>query len=138
VSRNAEKHGLASAWSRPPELEKELLKRAIAIASPCQDGVEVLSLAFEVAEADADLHWVRSARKALLAAAFERAQTRFRESLHRSLFSRDALLGEEVHDPNELSAFERYETRALRRRRTAVRRFDQKCALGGPYGTPQG
>jgi hypothetical protein len=105
-ARNACRHGLSRPAAQLPEVAQELATLARAIAGPGA-GRERFGMACLVAAAQIDVGRVRQARRSLLAAL----------PLDTSAIARAA-------------ALDRYERRALYRRKLAIRRFDAAFPSG--------
>jgi hypothetical protein len=100
AAQNARRHGLSRPAALEPALANDLLALARGIAGP-DAGAERFEMAFAIAGAAIDVARVRRARADLLSAA----------PLDENAIARAA-------------ALDRYERRALSRRKRAVRRFD--------------
>ena len=98
---NARRHGLAVPLRSEPGADKEIERLADAIAGARSD---LMDLARRIAEADIELRRIRQARLA--------------RAKNPHLPTDPSLLNQEA------SAFERYERRALSRRKFAIRDFD--------------
>ena len=143
-SRNAFSHGLAAPVSVFPELVNEI--EALAHALVGDDGSDAYRMEWArvAAEADCDVRRVRNAKRRL----FEQAcETTVRGGEGRSPTSSQATAAEQGHVPSDaqndtathsksilatalakvasdLMRLDRYERRALSRRRTALRKLD--------------
>jgi hypothetical protein len=151
AARNAFRHGLSLPIHSDPALSEEVERLAREIAGPAPNG-EVQELANEIAEAVIDLRRVRHARHRLLADALcnpyrdSRANMGQKAKLMCRLLRPNApempelelqkLLTSTTEGPEkfatillqelkELSALDRYERRALSRRRFAIRVLDE-------------
>ena len=151
TARNALRHGLSLPVCSNPALSEEVEALAREIAGPGPNA-ETKELARRVAEAQMDLRRVRYARYQLLSRALAdpyyepREDTRNKVALLRSLLQKNApdlpmenliaFLNATPQGPHKLAtilsqeakqllAMERYERRALTRRKSAIRAFDE-------------
>jgi hypothetical protein len=107
-SSNARRHGLSTSVFADPLLAKEVQELARDIADSCKAaGLE--KLAVDAAAAELDIQRIRLARSRLIAQSDSRLAAACVETYRRQL--------------TELCALDRYQTRAMSRRRTALRRF---------------
>jgi hypothetical protein len=116
-SRNARRHGLNVSVVCDHALAADVESLAHDIAGPGATA-EVLELARDVAEAQIDLSRVRRARHQALLRLFSAGNYSPADGSTAQLAQVGTLLAP------ELTVFERYEGRALSRRRSAVRAFD--------------
>jgi hypothetical protein len=150
AARNALRHALSLPVCSVPALSEEVEALALEIAGPGANG-ETEELARRVAEAQIDLRRVRYARHQFLSdtlskqnmrmkvkvlSAFLRpnppdmsieALTKFMTSTPQGSDKLATVLSEEA---KKLLAMDRYERRALSRRKFAVRAFDEARRLG--------
>jgi hypothetical protein len=151
AARNALRHALSLPVCSNPALSEEVETLAREIAGP-DANAETQDLARQVAEAQIDLRRVRYARHKLLSDALAdpyyepRANTRKKEALLRFLLQKNppdvpvenlvAFLNSTPQGPHkfatilsqeakQLLAMDRYERRALSRRKSAIRIFDE-------------
>jgi hypothetical protein len=132
AAQNARRHGLAiPVWSDPAlSAEIEAMAREIAAGATSP---ELMGLARRVAEAEIDVLRVRRVRAAMMAKLQERPGSTPREFEAASQTSSDGRCEISMR-PNcfgdELIAIDRYERRALSRRKFAIRAFDKASATG--------
>jgi hypothetical protein len=117
AAQNALRHGLNVPISSDPALSP--LAQAIATSIAGADADEqMLERARRIAEAQVDLNRVRSHRRRLIAGLFDDPRYANLVGGHENF----AAVVEE--NATRLDAIDRYERRALSRRKSAIRRFD--------------
>jgi hypothetical protein len=118
ASRNARRHGFSVSVFSDPRLSKEVEDLARLIVGETSRP-ELLEMARRFAEAQIDLDRIRKARHHALLCAVDEGAGNARSG--NSLSEVDLILQERVR---QLESFDRYERRALSRRKSAARAFD--------------
>ena len=134
AAQNAFRHGLnvsvASSLEHAPEIES-LARRLAGVDAD----TEVLELARRVSEAQVDLNRVRAIRRRLIVSRFADPAfapgaapilDRVTDAMPPSVLEGDDKLAAILGEP-EITTLDRYERRALSRRKVAIREFDQRC-----------
>jgi hypothetical protein len=121
ASANARRHGVTSQFLGDPAALSEIERLAIALAGNKRND-EQLKVARTVAEAEFDLLRVRTARAVLMNAGFGRQIART-DTAPASGWNWDdpRVLDQIIKNLPQLARLERYERRALARRRKAAR-----------------
>ena len=124
--RNARRHGLSLPVCSDPTLSEEVETLARAIAGP-DANAETQELARRVAEAQIDCRRVRQARQQLLSKAL--SDEDYDSCVSVTLKGPDKLARILSEELRRLLAMDRYERRALSRRKIAIQAFDQARVL---------
>jgi hypothetical protein len=124
ASQNATRHGLARSVAKDPAAQDRMAALAAALAGEGASPALQVQAAV-VAEAQVDLHRARAARIHL--------QSRWIDALETLCSAPAGAPGEEI--AAHLARIDRYERRALSRRRTAVQRLDELRVAEGRSDT---
>lgn len=122
VAKNALRHGLSKLIATDPALSKEAEILAQAIAGTT-DNPRILQAARTAADAQIDVARVRQARHQLLSLQIE--QSRLEETSSEGRSPEDLLTAALRESATSLTRMDRYERRALSRRKFAIRKLER-------------
>lgn len=123
-AQNALRHGLNVPILSDPAFALQVEAIALKIAGPRAD-VEALECGRRIAEAQIDLNRVRDCRRRLITNWMADAGQHSPSPLLSEGKGDEELAAAVVESASQLAALDRYERRALSRRKSAVREFDE-------------